>query len=94
MNSGMIQFIQTSPDELKAAMADIIRHEVEKLKADFQPKQPTEYMTRQQVAAFFNVDLATVWNWTKRGKLQAYGMGNRVYYRRDEVEASLTPLEK
>jgi len=36
--------------------------------------------------------LSTIWNWQKKGKLKAYGIGHRVYYKRHEVEQSIKPL--
>lgn len=89
---GTIQLVQISPDELQEAIISGVRAEVEKLKTDFQPKQPTEYMTRNEVRDFLNVDLSTVHNLTKRGKLKSYGLGGRVYYKRAEVEAAIKPL--
>lgn len=90
--TGTIQLIQINPDDLQTAIISGVRAEVEKLKEDFQPKQPTEFMTRNEVRDLFDVDLSTVHNWTKRGKLKAYGFGGRVYYKRAEVEAGLKPL--
>jgi len=92
MSSGTIQLIQITPDELREAIVSGVRAEVEKLKADFQPKQPTEFMTRNEVRDLLNVDLSTVHNWTKRGKLKAYGLGGRLYYKRAEVEEAIKPL--
>jgi len=92
MSSGTIQLIQITPDELREAIVSGVRAEVDKLKADFQPKQPTEYMTRNEVRDLLNVDLSTVHNWTKRGKLKAYGLGGRLYYKRAEVEEAIKPL--
>lgn len=90
--TGTIQLIQITSDEFRQTMADIVRQEVDKLKTDFQPVQPTEFMTRNEVRDFLNVDLSTVHNLTKRGKLKAYGLGGRVYYKRVEVEESIKPL--
>lgn len=89
----IIQFIQITPDELTEMIMAGVRAELEKLKTDFQQKEPTEYMTRNDVRDFLNVDLSTVHNLTKRGKLKAYGLGGRVYYKRVEVEAAIKPFE-
>jgi excisionase family DNA binding protein len=88
-----IQFIQTTPDELENRIFNRIKTELETLKKEFQPKEPQEFLTRNEVRDLLKVDLSTVHNWTKRGKLRAYGIGNRVYYRRDEVEQAIQPLE-
>ena len=87
-----IQFIQTSPETLQEAILAGIKVEIEKLHKEFQPKVPEEFMTRNEVKEFLKVDLSTIHNWTKRGKLKAYGLGNRVYYKRSEVEQAIKPL--
>lgn len=50
----------------------------------------SEYITRRDVATLFRVTLTTVHDWTRKGILQAYKVGNRVYYKRLEVESALT----
>ncbi len=90
--TGTIQLIQINPDDLQTAIISGVRAEVEKLKEDFQPKQPTEFMTRNEVRDLLQVDISTVHNLTKRGKLKAYGLGGRVYYKRAEVEEAIKPL--
>ncbi len=75
-----IQFIQITPEELQEGITKEIKKQFETLQKDFQPKEPTEYMTRNEVAELLKVDLSTVWNWTKKGKLIAYGLETRVNY--------------
>lgn len=87
-----IQFISVTPEQLQNAIITGVKNQLEQLKKEFQPKEPTEYLTRHEVKELLNVDLSTVHNWTKRGKLRAYGIGNRVYYKRHEVEQSIKPL--
>lgn len=66
-----------------------IEEELENIKKNFQPKEPIELMTRQEVADYFQIDISTVYNWTKKGTLISYGIGYRVYYKRSEIESSL-----
>lgn len=89
---GQIQFIQITPEQLQSEILKGVKSELEQLKKDFQPKQSAEFLTRQEVAQLLKIDISTVHNWTKRGKLKSYGMVGRVYYRRDEVEAALIEL--
>jgi len=88
----VIQFLQTSPDELENRIFNRIKTELETLKIEFKPKEPKEFLTRNEVKDLLKVDLSTIWNWTKKGKLRAYGIAGRVYYRRDEVEQAIKPL--
>jgi excisionase family DNA binding protein len=50
-----------------------------------------ELYTRKEVAELFDCSLRTIYNWSKSGRLKAYGLGSRVFYKVDEVHASLTP---
>ncbi|WP_346862836.1 helix-turn-helix domain-containing protein [uncultured Draconibacterium sp.] len=90
---GTIQLIQISPDELQSRIIDGVKAQIDSLKSEFRPKQPTEYLTRNEVRDLLQVNLSTVHNLTKRGTLRAYGIGGRVYYKRDEVEAAIQPLK-
>lgn len=60
-----------------------------RLSGNFQPKQPTEYLTRAEVCEMLKIDLSTLWRWTKSGTFNAYGIANRVFYKRSEIEAYL-----
>ena len=90
--SSTIQFISTSPQELQNQINEGIKSQLEDFLQHFQPKQPNEYLTRSDVAKMFNVDLSTVHNWSKSGKLKPLGIGSRVYFLRSDIDASLKPL--
>tara|TARA_R110002033_G_scaffold124116_4_gene166240 strand:+ start:374 stop:655 length:282 start_codon:yes stop_codon:yes gene_type:complete len=70
----------------------LLEKELAHIKENFQPKQPDELMTRQETADYFKVNSSTLWNWTKQGKLISYGIGNRVYYKRSEIEEKIVRL--
>ena len=80
-----------SPEQITNLFRDL-KNEILELKNNFQSKEPSEYLTRSEVSKLFKCDLSTVHNWTKSGKLKAYGIGNRVYYKRSEVESVLIPF--
>ena len=52
----------------------------------FQPIKPDELMTREEVKNYFKCDMSTIHNWTKKGKLKAYYICGKVYYKRSEIE--------
>lgn len=82
-----------TPDEITSLFVEL-QKQLTELKQNFEPKTPTEYLTRNELAEMLKCDLSTIHNWTKKGKLIPYGIGNRVYYKRHEVEVALTPLGK
>ena len=71
------------------SLFEALQKQLTDLKQNFEPKTPTEYLTRNELAELLKCDLSTIHNWTKKGKLIPYGIGNRVYYKRNEVESSL-----
>jgi excisionase family DNA binding protein len=80
-------------DELLQAIRAIVREELEEIKLNFQPKQPEEYLTRAEVVKLLKIDLSTVHNWAKKGKLLRYGIGNRVYFKRSEIEEAMIAFD-
>lgn len=70
----------------------IIRNQLQELKNSFEPKSPSEYLTRSEVAEMLKCDLSTVHNWTAKGKLQKFCIGNRAYYKREQVESALKAI--
>lgn len=89
MNSA-IQLIQITPEQLSELIGNRIADSIEKLK-DSIPHQE-QLLTREQTAELLQVDPSTLWHWSKKGKLKSYGIANRVYYKRSEIESSLIPI--
>lgn len=89
-----IQLIQITPEELQNQILKGIDTRLEKLSKNFQPKEPTKFLGRHDVAEMLNVGITTVHNWTVSGFLKSYGIGRRVYYKREEVEAAIVELQK
>lgn len=89
-----IQFIGTTPTALIDLIDETVKKRLEDLKRSFEPKTPTEYLSRQETAELLKVDLSSIHNWTKRGILQSYGISGRVYYKRTEIENAIVKLKK
>ena len=92
--SNSILLHNATPEQLTEAILKGVDQRINDLKANFQPKEPTDYLTRNEVKELLKVDLSTIHNYTKKGKLKSYGIGNRVYYKRHEVENVLKPLNQ
>ena len=86
--SATIQIIGCDlPDFFAELKKSIIPELREQLSKEFQPKQPTEYLTRSEVCKLLKIDLSTLHRWRKDNTIPSYGMGNRVYFKRSEVDA-------
>ncbi len=93
---GQIQFIQVTPEQLQEAIINGVNSKLEDLKKNFQPKEPEELLTRSEVAELFKIDLSSVHNWTKKGKLKSYGISGsaRIYFKRSEIDQLLIQTNK
>jgi len=91
---GQIQFVQVTPEQLQTAIIEGVKLQLDELKKNFQPKTPTEFLSRQETAKLLKVDISSIHNWTKRGILQSYGVSGRVYYKRSEIENAIVKLKK
>lgn len=89
-----IQFVGTSPTALIDLIDKRTEKRIEELKNYFQPKEPEEFLSRNEVSKLLKVDVSTVHNWTKKGILKANQIGGRVYYKRSQIEGAIVELKK
>jgi excisionase family DNA binding protein len=86
-------------DELSWEELDTRFHEMEQrmfkaFKSELSRKQKVEevYLERKEVCELLKIDLGTLRNWTKKGKLQKYKIGNRVYYKLSQLDKALIKI--
>lgn len=84
-----VQLINITPEQLQNLIIEGVQTELNNFKEHFEPKNPTEFITRKETAKLLSINLSTLHHWTKAKKLKAYGKGKRVYYKRSEVENSI-----
>lgn len=53
---------------------------------------PDVFLTRDEVCKLLSFNKTSLWKHTKSGKLKSYGIGNRVYYKRNEVLEAVKPI--
>jgi excisionase family DNA binding protein len=58
------------------------------------PQSEEAILTRHETADLLRVSLVTLNDWTNKGILTAYRLGNRVYYKRSEIDAAMTQIKK
>ena len=84
------QLFLFDPEELKRDIINGFKSYLEDAKQHFQPKEPNDYVTRKETANIFSVNVTTIDTWTDNGWLKRYEIGNRVYYKRHELDKALT----
>jgi hypothetical protein len=91
-NSILLQNV--SPEQFTELMTNVFRTQLEDFKKSLSINNPDELLTREQACEFLQINSSTLFHWTNKGKVQAYGIGNRRYYKKAELLECLTPLKK
>jgi hypothetical protein len=91
-NSILLENLNTQT--LKELIKEGVKSQLEDFKGTLQTHNPDELLTRTQTCKFLQIDSSTLWAWTNKGKVIAYGIGNRRYYKKAELLESLQPLKK
>lgn len=95
MQTQTIQITQLTPDQFEETIKNAIRSQLDSLRKEITPNQPKEeYLSRKEVADLLKIELSTLHNWCKRDKLKPYGIGNRVYFLRSDIEKAMVPLNQ
>ncbi len=74
----------------------VLREVLEEKSNDFAKpvkSEDQEYLTRKEVAKLLKISLTTLNDWSKQGIVQAYRIGNRVLYKRKEIENSVSKVQ-
>ncbi|WP_339727804.1 helix-turn-helix domain-containing protein [Maribacter stanieri] len=87
-----LQFVATTPQQLRNEINQDVKSLLDELKKSFQPKTPQELLTRSETAKLLKINLSTLHLWTAKGVLNKYGISGKVYYKRSEVESALIEL--
>ena len=87
-----VQLVGITLEEHNLPIFNYIDKKIDELKELFQPKEPTKYLTRREVAEMLKMDISSVHNMTKKGILQKHQISGRVLYIRSEVEGSIIKL--
>lgn len=92
MQNKITQLHSLEPQQILIPIEEL-KKSIEDLKKHLQPKEPTQFITRNYVAEeMLHCDLSTVHNLTKKGVLTKYGIGGRVLYKRSEVEEAIIKI--
>lgn len=82
-------------EQLQQLMSTTFQNSILQLQKELQTKDNSEeLLTREETCQFLKIDSSTLWAWTNKGKVKAYGIGARRYYKRSELMECLTLLKK
>jgi excisionase family DNA binding protein len=88
------QVLHTTQDDLTDSILNGVEEKLNTFKEHFQSKEPTNWVTRKDVSEILSISIVTVDDWTRKGILTAYRIGNQKRFKRSEVENALTKIDK
>lgn len=94
MKDGILQLIQTTPNELSDLIQEGIKNQLEDFKKSITLKAQDELLTYSETCEILKVDASTIWRWVKSGKIPCYSIHNKRYFKRAEIMKCLTKLNK
>lgn len=84
-----------SVEQLQLLIGTSVKNGIQEFQSGIQSKNNSEeLLTREQTCNFLKIDSSTLWSWTNKQKVKAYGIGARRYYKRSELLECLTLLKK
>lgn len=90
-----IQFLSTSPEQLAELINEGIKTQLEAFKKDLHNQEAQDdLLTREQAANLLQIHETTLWHWQNKGRVTAYSIAGKRYYKRSEILRSLTKLKK
>ena len=82
-------------EQLQQLIGTSVRDGIQEFQKQLQTKDNSEeLLSRDETCQFLKIDSSTLWAWTNNGKVKAYGIGARRYYKRSELMECLTLLKK
>jgi hypothetical protein len=95
MQNNAILLQNLTVEQLQQLIGTSVRNGIFELQKELQTKDNSEeLMTRDETCQFLKIDSSTLWAWTNNGKVKAYGIGARRYYKKSEIMECLTQLKK
>ena len=91
MKSNQIIFDVLSKEELQDLIGKSLEEVIKNNSKNIPPDQ--ELLTREEACMLLKIDSSTLWRWTNKGKITAYGIGSRRFYKKEELMSSLIKLD-
>lgn len=81
--------------EFRELLSDCVTESLKKEIASFiSPSEPQkQILTRQEAAAELTISLPTLHDYTKRGVIQAYRLGYKIRYKREDINRALEQIK-
>jgi excisionase family DNA binding protein len=81
-----IQLLNITTNDLTNLIKEGIKSELSEFKNSINPESlESPHLTRRETAKYFGVSLNCINDWTRKGILKSYKVGQRVFFKRSEL---------
>ena len=94
MSKDVTQVHHTSKDELIQNIINGVSKKLNEIEKNFQPKEPTQWLTKKEVSVLLSISLVTIDDWSRKSILSPFRIGNRIRFRRIDVDNALTKINE
>lgn len=95
MQTNAILLQELTVEQLQQLIGASVKNGIQEFQNEIKTKDNSEeLLSRDETCQFLKIDSSTLWAWTNAGKVKAYGIGARRYYKRSELLENLTLLKK
>lgn len=85
----MESVIVVPKDFIQQLKESLIPELAESIKNDLKSNSVDEYLTREEVCTILKITKTTLWRWMKEKRIPYYGISNRIYFIRKEIDEIL-----
>jgi len=86
MNNKITQLYNVDPERFKQEILTGVASQLKEFSRNFKPKDPEIWIGRKEASEILGVTYPTLLDWNKKGIITPYKVGNRVRYKRSEIE--------
>ena len=81
-------------DIIETTIKTCLKEMVDDIKAiHHKNKTDDKLLTISETCEFLNISITTLWRWTKSGRIKAYGINGKRFYKKDDIFDALIPLK-
>ena len=88
-----LEMVCVTTEQLENLVKRAVRESLQEEKPILGKDCKSDYLNREEVIQLLKISPSTLYNWTTQGKVMAYGLGSKVYYKHSEIESLMVPLK-
>lgn len=90
-NSILLQ--EVTVEDLKVLLRESVKSELEGYKKTLGMQKEDTLLSREEAAKMLKIHETTLWHWTNKGKVTAYSIVGKRYYKREEILQALVKVK-